>query len=101
MTNPRAFTTVIYEVTERKLWKYLLNLPERAECVLLIGHNPGLHNLALALADSVRAVIVPAAGPTRDAFCQLRGLAWAGSLVLAPSLHRFEDGRARPSHKVD
>jgi phosphohistidine phosphatase len=45
------FERGIYEVSERKLWKYLWNLPNRAECVLLIGHNPGLHNLALALAD--------------------------------------------------
>jgi phosphohistidine phosphatase len=57
-----VFERGIYEVTERKLWKYLLNLPERAECVLLIGHNPGLHNLALALADSASRKALPPRG---------------------------------------
>ncbi|HEX7967052.1 MAG TPA: histidine phosphatase family protein [Stellaceae bacterium] len=42
----------IYEVAERELWQYLRALPEEAESVLLIGHNPGMHDLALALADA-------------------------------------------------
>ena len=57
-----VFETGIYEVTERKLWKHLWNLPEGAECVLLIGHNPGLHNLALALADSASRKALPPRG---------------------------------------
>jgi phosphohistidine phosphatase len=42
----------IYEVTERKLWRFLRKLPESADCALMIGHNPGLHHLALMLADA-------------------------------------------------
>ena len=42
----------IYEVPEQKLWKRIRALPENAESVLLIGHNPALHELALALADA-------------------------------------------------
>jgi len=40
----------------------LWNLPEGAECVLLIGHNPGLHNLALALADAASRKALPPRG---------------------------------------
>jgi phosphohistidine phosphatase len=40
----------IYEGSQRAIWEQLWNPPESAECVLLIGHNPGLHDLALALA---------------------------------------------------
>ena len=47
-----VFEKGIYDVAQRKLWKYVWNLPGRAECVLLIGHNPGLHDFALALADA-------------------------------------------------
>lgn len=42
----------IYEVAQRKLWKHIWTLPESADCVLMIGHNPALHDLALALADA-------------------------------------------------
>jgi phosphohistidine phosphatase len=52
----------IYEVAQEKIWKHLWRLPERADCVLLIGHNPGLHDLALALADADSAKLVPPRG---------------------------------------
>jgi phosphohistidine phosphatase len=42
----------IYEGMEQTLWEQLRNLPKRPKCVLLIGHNPGLQDLALALADA-------------------------------------------------
>ena len=41
-----VFERGIYEVPQRKLWKYLWALPENADSVLMIGHNPGLHELA-------------------------------------------------------
>ncbi|HEV2549794.1 MAG TPA: hypothetical protein VGU20_20940 [Stellaceae bacterium] len=47
-----VFERGIYEVSERKLWKYVWALPEPADTVLMIGHNPGLHNFALTLADT-------------------------------------------------
>jgi len=47
-----VFERGIYEVAERELWKYVRALPEQADTVLMIGHNPGLHNFALALADA-------------------------------------------------
>jgi phosphohistidine phosphatase len=46
------FEAGIYEVAERELWKYVWALPKQAATVLMIGHNPGLHNFALALADA-------------------------------------------------
>lgn len=49
----------IYEAAQRKLWNYVSNLPERSECVLLIGHNPGLHELALELADAASRKRLP------------------------------------------
>src|SRR5260370_10015746 len=52
----------IYEAAQEKIWKHLWKLPESADCVLLIGHNPGLHDLALALADADSAELVPARG---------------------------------------
>src|SRR6266851_1046131 len=52
----------IYEVAHEKIWKHLWKLPESADCVLLIGHNPGLHDLALALADADSAKLVPPRG---------------------------------------
>jgi phosphohistidine phosphatase len=50
----------IYEKPQRKLWKNIWTLPEDADCVLLIGHNPALHNLALALADAKSRARLPA-----------------------------------------
>src|SRR5215469_900221 len=47
-----AFESRIYEVAQPELLKYLRGLPEPVECALIIGHNPGLHDLALALADA-------------------------------------------------
>lgn len=47
-----VFERGIYEVPERKLWRYLWALPENAGSALMIGHNPGLHALALALGDA-------------------------------------------------
>src|SRR5260221_1737877 len=52
----------LYDVAQQKIWKHLWKLPESAECVLLIGHNPGLHDLALELADPDSAKLVPPRG---------------------------------------
>ena len=53
----------IYAVPERQLLRYLRVMPERTGSVLLIGHNPGLHALALALADAAsRRRLPPADG---------------------------------------
>ncbi len=52
----------LYDAGSRRLLHYLRELPESALCVLLVGHNPALHELALALADtpSIRQL------PSRD-----------------------------------
>jgi len=42
----------IYIGTEQGLWEQLWILPKGAKSVLLIGHNPALHNLALELAQT-------------------------------------------------
>lgn len=43
----------LYLAPARRLLEILHAVPETARSVLLIGHNPGLHNLALALAGPV------------------------------------------------
>jgi phosphohistidine phosphatase len=57
-----VFEREIYEVAQQKIWKSLWSLPRSAECVLLIGHNPGLHDLALDLADPGSAKLMPPRG---------------------------------------
>jgi phosphohistidine phosphatase len=57
-----VFERGIYEVPQRKLWKYLWALPEKAESLLMIGHNPGVHELALALADTESRKHLPPPG---------------------------------------
>jgi IS6 family transposase len=52
----------IYGGTQRALWEQLWNLPESAKCVLLIGHNPALHDLALELGDADLNKLLPSAG---------------------------------------
>jgi len=47
-----VFERGIYEVSQRKLWRYLRALPENVRSALVIGHNPGLHALALSLGDA-------------------------------------------------
>ena len=49
----------VYEAGPRKLMKYLCQLPETAETVFLIGHNPALHEFALSLADPTSAKRLP------------------------------------------
>lgn len=49
----------LYEASERRLLDYLRELPDGAESVLLIGHNPGLQALALVLAHPDSAGALP------------------------------------------
>jgi phosphohistidine phosphatase len=58
-----AFESRIYGVAQPELLKYLRGLPESVESALMIGHNPGLHDLALALAEAKsRKRLPPAEG---------------------------------------
>jgi phosphohistidine phosphatase len=41
----------LYAASEQELLEPLRALPERVSSVMLIGHNPGLHSLALVLAS--------------------------------------------------
>jgi phosphohistidine phosphatase len=52
----------IYGGTQQALWEQLWNLPESAKSVLLIGHNPALHDLALELAQADSNKLLPSAG---------------------------------------
>ena len=51
----------IHDGAQRTLWEQLWNLPEAAACVLLIGHNPALQDLALELAHAELNKLQPAA----------------------------------------
>jgi phosphohistidine phosphatase len=41
----------LYAASEQELLERLQALPESVSSVMLVGHNPGLHNLALVLAS--------------------------------------------------
>ncbi|HYM04894.1 MAG TPA: histidine phosphatase family protein [Stellaceae bacterium] len=51
----------IYDAGPARLLKYLAQLPEGADCALLIGHNPALHSLALTIADAASTARLPPA----------------------------------------
>ncbi|MGO9723016.1 MAG: SixA phosphatase family protein [Methylocella sp.] len=57
-----VFVRGIHEGAQRTLWEQLWNLPESATSVLLIGHNPALHDLALELAHADLNNLPPPAG---------------------------------------
>jgi phosphohistidine phosphatase len=52
----------IHAGAQRALWEQLWNLPESANSVLLIGHNPALYDLALELAHADLNNLLPSAG---------------------------------------
>jgi phosphohistidine phosphatase len=52
----------IYGGTQQALWDQLWNLPKSAKSVLLIGHNPALHDLAQELAQADSNKLLPSAG---------------------------------------
>ena len=84
------FERGIYEVSERKLWKYVWALPEQANSVLLIGHNPGLQDFARALADTGSIDRLP---PTEGKFP-------TGALATFSFNGRWKDVRPRTAHLV-
>ncbi len=47
---------------QQALWEQLWNLPESAKSVLVIGHNPALHDLALELVQADSNKLLPSAG---------------------------------------
>ena len=52
----------IYEGMQQTIWEQLRNLPNSSKCVLLIGHNPSLHDLALTLVDAELGKLLPPQG---------------------------------------
>jgi len=84
------FEAGIYEVAENELWKHLGSLPEQADTALMIGHNPGLHNLALALADADSVGHLP---PPEGKFP-------SGALATFSFEGRWRELRPRSAHLV-
>jgi phosphohistidine phosphatase len=80
----------IYEVPKCKLWKHVRALPERANTALMIGHNPGLHDFALALADPDSVDRLPAP----------EGKFPTGALATFSFDGRWQDLRPRTAHLV-
>lgn len=56
---PVHFERRLYETTPAKLLKRLRELPPEIESAMLIGHNPGLHKLAVALTEKEVADTAP------------------------------------------
>ena len=48
---PVELVPQLYAASKRELLEQLQALPESVSSVMLIGHNPGLHNLAVVLAS--------------------------------------------------
>ncbi len=72
-----VFEDALYLAGTSRLLERLQHLPEEAQSVLLIGHNPGLHQLAAALASD--------ADPLADGFptaalavLRIPGSCWSG-----------------------
>lgn len=66
----------IYEATPARLFRLVQDLPDEAATVLMIGHNPGFHALALFLAG--------AAGGDGEAYARLeRKLPTSGLIHLS------------------
>ncbi len=49
----------LYEAGQRQLLQQVRELPETAASVMLVAHNPGIHHLALTLADAVSVRLLP------------------------------------------
>jgi phosphohistidine phosphatase len=62
-TAPLTLEPRVYGADLTTLLQLVRRFPETAECVLLVGHNPGLEELTAALAGpSAAAVRLPTAG---------------------------------------
>ena len=85
-----VFARGIYEVAQRQLWRFLRALPEQADTVLMIGHNPGLHDLAVALA----------AADSGDCLRLLQGKFPTGALATFSLDGRWKDLRPRGASLV-
>jgi phosphohistidine phosphatase len=84
------FERGIYEVPGRDLWKYVRALPEQAKTVLMIGHNPGLQEFAVALADAESIEYLP---PPEGKFP-------SGALATFSFEGRWKDLRPEGAHLV-
>lgn len=64
---PAEYEDAVYMASERQLLQALAKTPELVESVMLIGHNPGLHQLCIRLAahgDAANLRKLAAAFPT-------------------------------------
>jgi phosphohistidine phosphatase len=80
---PIEFESGLYVADADRLLARLREVPEETHSVMIVGHNPGLHELALALADtsggplaSRLAINLPTAGLARFEVA----VEWAGLL---------------------
>jgi phosphohistidine phosphatase len=61
--SPLTLEPDIYGADVATLIQIVRDLPDESDCVVLVGHNPGLEELTAALADSdAAAVHLPTAG---------------------------------------
>ena len=83
---PADFDDALYLADSLSVLHHLCAVPAETECLLLIGHNPGLEELVRGLAGSANAVEagLPAAGL---AIFQVSG-AWS---ALSPASTRLTE----------
>lgn len=97
------FEKAIYEGTQRALWEQLWSLPESAKSVLLIGHNPALHDFALALAETHSNGLLPSSGekyPTGAMAAFRFDGAWKALEPCRPVVTTFITPKALMTHKA-
>jgi phosphohistidine phosphatase len=85
----------IYEATPARLFRLVQDLPDEAAAVLMIGHNPGFHALALYLAGQ--------AGGDVEAYRRLeRKLPTSGLIHIALEGHwgAIDEGKGRLVHFI-
>ena len=88
---PRQVEADLYRADAGSLLRRLQQLPDTAGSVLLVGHNPGLQDLALALAG----------GGDSETLARLRAKTPTGALAtLAAPVTRWRDLRPRGAELV-
>ena len=90
---PVSYVEILYLASARTLLARVRRLPPRVHCALVIGHDPGLEQLALSLAErgSKRALLRLAEGFVTGALAELRipEKGWRALAAGSTYLERF------------
>lgn len=95
---PVIFEPALYEAEAPRILEIIRDLPDEIGKVLLVGHNPGLQDLALSLAgegDPEAMGRLKAKFPTAGlAIIDFSGISWCDMAAGTGSLRRFDTPRS-------